>query len=194
MYIRIVRIVLCICPFFRFAGYAGHLRIFLIIWFALLPLALVESSGWLTIVWVPFIAVSSIRSALVVAQIVAPIYAASHIHLHNVCQQHTNNKACIRGNMYYVFVLPSVWNYRYGDYVAGARWSVWISVQWYVHTFCQPSGICSSQRRFDLVVVLTAHRFCNFRKKNVLTRVRHPARHNDWGDPTRCASHLPKIH
>lgn len=34
-------------------GYIGHLKIFLFIWFSLLPLALVETSGWLTILWTP---------------------------------------------------------------------------------------------------------------------------------------------
>lgn len=37
-------------------GYQGHLKIFLAIWFLLLPLALVETSGWVTIIWVPFVA------------------------------------------------------------------------------------------------------------------------------------------
>lgn len=45
---RLLRIPL---PF----GYVQHLRIFLAIWIILLPLGLVESTGWLTILWVGFI-------------------------------------------------------------------------------------------------------------------------------------------
>lgn len=37
-------------------GYQGHLKVFLGIWFFLLPLSLVETSGWLTILWISFIA------------------------------------------------------------------------------------------------------------------------------------------
>lgn len=37
-------------------GYQGHLKIFLAIWFILLPLSLIETSGWVTILWVLFIA------------------------------------------------------------------------------------------------------------------------------------------
>ncbi|CAN8065431.1 unnamed protein product [Agarophyton chilense] len=37
-------------------GYVQHLRIFLVIWILLLPLGLVETSGWLTILWIGFIA------------------------------------------------------------------------------------------------------------------------------------------
>lgn len=37
-------------------GYVQHLRIFLVIWLLLLPLGLVETSGWLTILWIGFIA------------------------------------------------------------------------------------------------------------------------------------------
>ncbi|KAI0558539.1 Bestrophin/UPF0187 [Gracilaria domingensis] len=37
-------------------GYVQHLKIFLLIWGLLLPLGLVESSGWLTILWIGFIA------------------------------------------------------------------------------------------------------------------------------------------
>lgn len=36
-------------------GYVQHLRIFLCIWILLLPLGLVETSGWLSILWVPII-------------------------------------------------------------------------------------------------------------------------------------------
>lgn len=36
-------------------SYGNHLRLFLLLWLFLLPLAIVETSGWLTILWVPFI-------------------------------------------------------------------------------------------------------------------------------------------
>jgi ion channel-forming bestrophin family protein len=32
-------------------GYLGHLRLFLVIWLFILPLSIVESSGWWTILW-----------------------------------------------------------------------------------------------------------------------------------------------
>lgn len=37
-------------------GYVHHLRIFLMIWIALLPFGLVEETGWLTILWIALIA------------------------------------------------------------------------------------------------------------------------------------------
>ena len=46
---RLVRIPL---PF----GYIQHLKIFLYIWLILLPLGLFEATGWITILWVTFIA------------------------------------------------------------------------------------------------------------------------------------------
>lgn len=36
-------------------GYVTHLRIFMVIWLFLLPLGLVETSGWLSILWIVFI-------------------------------------------------------------------------------------------------------------------------------------------
>ena len=36
-------------------GYVQHLKIFFVIWIMLLPLGLVEQTGWLTIVWILFI-------------------------------------------------------------------------------------------------------------------------------------------
>lgn len=37
-------------------GYQIHLRVFLGLWLLVLPFALVEVSGWLTIIWMPFVA------------------------------------------------------------------------------------------------------------------------------------------
>lgn len=47
-----LRIKLVPVPF----GYQVHLRVFLGIWLMLLPFALVEATGWLTMLWVPFVA------------------------------------------------------------------------------------------------------------------------------------------